>query len=226
MNKKTIGLALTISGLTMTSVAQASLAIDDFSNDTSLLFPSAGSTDSEITSPLSGSDFSNSRLLEITDTSFSGVFPTVTTQVTNGFLSVRNHFQGRSETTVSYNNSAGFDFTVAELGGSLFNAFVLNLSTTDFAGVTVALTVDGVFSLKTVNTVGDIVFEHSLFNDVSSINNIELLFLNDDSDVIFDSFQSFGAAPPPIPVPAAVWLFGTGVIGLFGFSRNRAKETA
>ena len=30
-------------------------------------------------------------------------------------------------------------------------------------------------------------------------------------------------APPPIPVPAAVWLFGSGLLGLVGVARRKAK---
>ena len=33
--------------------------------------------------------------------------------------------------------------------------------------------------------------------------------------------QSCGEAPPPVPVPAAVWLFGSGLLGLVGVARRR-----
>jgi hypothetical protein len=32
-------------------------------------------------------------------------------------------------------------------------------------------------------------------------------------------------APPPVPIPAAVWLFGSGVLGLVGVSRRRKLAT-
>jgi len=37
-----------------------------------------------------------------------------------------------------------------------------------------------------------------------------------DEEVTFAIFT-----PSPIPVPAAVWLFGTGILGLIGFSKRR-----
>jgi len=37
-------------------------------------------------------------------------------------------------------------------------------------------------------------------------------------------FVGAGATVPPVPVPAAVWLFGTALIGMFGF--NRRKKSA
>lgn len=33
-----------------------------------------------------------------------------------------------------------------------------------------------------------------------------------------------GAPPPPVPLPAAVWLFGSGLLGLFGVSRRRTAS--
>jgi hypothetical protein len=35
------------------------------------------------------------------------------------------------------------------------------------------------------------------------------------------TFVGNGGAPPPVPIPAAVWLFGSGVLGLVGVSRRR-----
>ena len=35
-----------------------------------------------------------------------------------------------------------------------------------------------------------------------------------------DNF-SIASAPPPVPVPAAIWLFGTAIIGLVGFRKRR-----
>ena len=37
------------------------------------------------------------------------------------------------------------------------------------------------------------------------------------------SFNGTVAAPSPIPLPAAVWLFGSGVLGLLGFARRRNR---
>lgn len=37
---------------------------------------------------------------------------------------------------------------------------------------------------------------------------------------------SSGAAVPPIPLPATVWLMGSGVLGLMGFSRRNKKQVS
>jgi hypothetical protein len=36
------------------------------------------------------------------------------------------------------------------------------------------------------------------------------------------TLQVGGTTPPPIPLPAAVWLFGSGLLGLVGVGRRRA----
>ena len=38
-----------------------------------------------------------------------------------------------------------------------------------------------------------------------------------------DDFPPSGGVPPPVPVPAAVWLFGSGLVGLVGVARRRRK---
>jgi len=42
------------------------------------------------------------------------------------------------------------------------------------------------------------------------------------SAMLIDNFQDTGAAAV-IPVPAAIWLFGTALIGMFGFNKKRRK---
>ncbi len=47
-----------------------------------------------------------------------------------------------------------------------------------------------------------------------------------DAPVLFTSsgsgtWSDFNAAPPAVPVPAAVWLFGSGLLGLVGVARRR-----
>lgn len=42
-----------------------------------------------------------------------------------------------------------------------------------------------------------------------------------DSDFVWFDDVQYGLAPNPIPVPAAVWLFGSALIGLVGFSKRR-----
>jgi len=35
--------------------------------------------------------------------------------------------------------------------------------------------------------------------------------------------DTFTPGPPPVPVPAAVWLFGSGLVGLIGFARRKQR---
>ena len=58
--------------------------------------------------------------------------------------------------------------------------------------------------------------------------NFEVLSLtitNPDAGRTIDPFCSFDPSgnlcAPPIPVPAAVWLFGSGLVGLVGVARRR-----
>ena len=53
----------------------------------------------------------------------------------------------------------------------------------------------------------------------SNYRNIDTLRFVGDEYVVVDNltFQ----AVSPVPVPAAIWLFGTGIIGLIGFSKRR-----
>ena len=44
-----------------------------------------------------------------------------------------------------------------------------------------------------------------------------------DSGPSFYLSSTLGISLSPIPVPAAIWLFGSGLVGLIGFSRRKAK---
>lgn len=48
---------------------------------------------------------------------------------------------------------------------------------------------------------------------------------NSNESVFFSSTLNItGPSVPPVPVPAAIWLFASGIIGLVGFSRCRSKN--
>jgi len=43
------------------------------------------------------------------------------------------------------------------------------------------------------------------------------------SDILTGESISFQIGVNPIPVPAAAWLFGSALLGFFGFSRKKAN---
>ena len=42
-----------------------------------------------------------------------------------------------------------------------------------------------------------------------------------DTDTITATLSSYSFQTSPVPIPAAIWLFGTALIGLVGFSKRR-----
>lgn len=81
--------------------------------------------------------------------------------------------------------------------------------------------------LSDVATVGD--FGNSgwkLFSQlVTSTYNGPVLFgIANVGDTIFDSELKIDAVPAAVPVPAAVWLFGSALMGLTGISRRKSAK--
>ncbi len=63
----------------------------------------------------------------------------------------------------------------------------------------------------------------------SSIWTSDFLDINNRGGIISTLYNGDNALPlmlTPVPVPAAVWLFGSGLIGLAGLARRRMKATA
>ncbi|MGB5259534.1 MAG: VPLPA-CTERM sorting domain-containing protein [Gammaproteobacteria bacterium] len=89
--------------------------------------------------------------------------------------------------------------TVPASGSATLEAFDVNgallgsTSANDIAGgLTLTLSIAGIHSIRLSETVADIAFDDLTFNDVA-----------------------------PIPLPAAIWLFGSGLLGLIGIARRR-----
>jgi hypothetical protein len=54
--------------------------------------------------------------------------------------------------------------------------------------------------------------------DVRSVRNLD----GPDEDIAFDSLLLTGDLPP-VPLPAAAWLFASGLLGLIGVARRKVR---
>lgn len=221
--KKTISSILLVGGLALTAGAHAASIIDDFSTDTAFITAPGSETSAALGA---SSDFSTQRVLTISENPAGPGGANFI--VTGGELGISAGFATGSDTTSAYSNAAGFDFTTPEVGGSVFDTFVLSLLSIDQGGVDITLTVDGVSSSQFVNAVGDVLFAHSLFGDVSSVNSIDLFVHNNVAvDATFDSLGSFGSQqvtpPGTVPEPDAFLLIGAGLLGFAGFRARKSS---
>jgi len=69
------------------------------------------------------------------------------------------------------------------------------------------------FDLSSWDGVSDIVLS-AFWPDQGAISNV----------AIWSSSEDGSGQPPPVPLPAAVWLFGSGLVGLIGFSRRKSTS--
>ena len=93
-----------------------------------------------------------------------------------------------------------------------------NIDKTDAASFTISL-------LTPFREVGDLINTSQTFDSGAnpqefSVNNFTLLTSKNFGDQV--AFGEFSA----VPVPAAVWLFGTALIGLIGFGKRKSRIAA
>jgi hypothetical protein len=67
-------------------------------------------------------------------------------------------------------------------------------------------------------------FSHNIFNDSFGLNIVDLDSAGNILSLAGRGVVDPGTGVSPVPVPAAVWLFGSGLVGLIGFAR-RGKTT-
>lgn len=119
---------------------------------------------------------------------------------------------------------------IKNIGGSLFNLNSLQLGSTKDSSVVNA-------QITAVNNLGDVL---SMFvNNLTALSNISLSgFTNLSSVLIIGSVTSITSPTElvglsidnldvttvsTVPAPAAVWLFGSALLGFLGFSRRKLK---
>lgn len=131
-----------------------------------------------------------------------------------------------STTTPIGSDTTSFDF--AEADGSIFDTFALNLlKTIDRSGINITLTVDGLSSTQSVNTIGDLLFVPSLFGDVANVNSIKPLIynnvaINTSSDSPGSLGRQVGAHPDADPKSTVFLLIGAGILGFAGFLARKS----
>jgi len=96
----------------------------------------------------------------------------------------------------------------------------------DFPSIDLSLFMGGVFDLLVTEisgaSSGDLLLDYGIGGiDFTLVEGLP----GDSSNEIVIGFDLFTELPPPppssVPVPAAVWLFGSGLIGLIGIARRK-----
>ncbi len=123
----------------------------------------------------------------------------------------------------------------APIGFGTFGAGLPSLGPITFNAVPFATT----SPLGSISTVFDSIVVTAAGNNIDILFNEQGSFLGDVSgQLFFADSTGFGASPNPdngsitsnfiidvetsaVPVPAAIWLLGSGLVGLFGFSRKK-----
>ena len=122
-------------------------------------------------------------------------------------------------------------FDVADFDGAKANALVLNkpADTITFAANGSDFDLTSVATPNTTTLFGDneFVIATSLDNGSSwtdAFSTYELVANTNLYNLTFSTgtVLSIDAAPQVVPVPAAVWLFGTGLIGMVGVARRKS----
>lgn len=120
-------------------------------------------------------------------------------------------------------NDFGGDMIMTQVGGGFFS--VGNLSLNGWQGGQSNITISGLYNGSVVNSVTALIGSPWL-NIVTNFSNIDTLRISGGTFLVDDiSVNGGSSSPSAVPVPAAVWLFGSGIAGLIG-ARKRKKTVA
>jgi len=112
----------------------------------------------------------------------------------------------------------GYGSTANILGFDFLDSLIVNdvFGTTPPASAGDDLFLLGFLSFES----GNLAYRDSLSDDFlffASLNQFDSFLISDS----LDPFRIVASAVPPVPVPAAIWLFGTALVGFIGISRRR-----
>jgi len=133
----------------------------------------------------------------------------------NGTISIQNNSGFSAPSSVIH--SSTFDFTSIDLS-EVANNSEYGVTNITFMGrrlsgdvVSQSVTLDNIFGMETFHF-GD------TFNDVTRIWWNQTPEWHQFDNIVFEDVTVTASA---VPVPAAVWLFGSGLLGLVGFARRK-----
>ncbi len=179
-----------------------------------------------------GDDFGGVDLFEFGDASASGTTSVINPAVS---LSILDGFTQTS--TASGTATDGFSWTDAltdldiYVDNSSDQALTFSFDYTIMAVATA--TGDEALANATVDMLDDLGFVNILAiasadaqygpasDDASQIGTFEFTLLKGEINYITGIIDSAGEAASVVPVPAAVWLFGSGLLGLVGIARRK-----
>ena len=140
------------------------------------------------------------------------------TALSGAFSSIDEGTTNYSGSAALFNNTSGGETELTQVGGGAFNLISIDL-TEFFAnpdGATVTFTRDGGFS-QSFTLDANFFVPETFFFDSAFAGTTSLRF---DNVVPFYQFDNIEVTVSPVPVPAAAWLFGSALLGFFGFRRK------
>jgi hypothetical protein len=150
-----------------------------------------------------------------------------------GGYAVLNTFSTVDTSAYGGTNGSTLSQTVNALAGDVIS-FSYSFNTDDYLPYNDFALVagDAQYSVSDVATVGDgdsSGWQNFSFTALSDFSDLKFIVSNHtdtafNSTLFIDNVSSGSVSA--VPVPAAVWLFGSGVLGLLGFNRKRSQSLA
>lgn len=132
---------------------------------------------------------------------------------TSSTISSQNSVLGGTITALNNNITNGVDIEgTAPSAAGVWDANVTSNNASVLGGISTAITGTGTVALYDITGTGSV---------SSKLNTVTLGTVSLSSSGLV--FATSSVAPPPVPLPPAVWLLGSGLLGLAGVARRKAK---